>query len=321
MRSQTHYDIIGDIHGQYHKLKALMECLGYKSHELGFSPPEGHQAIFLGDLIDPKPGFTTQGGVKSTLEAVKAMCDRGDAQCIMGNHELNAIYYHSKGDDDEWLRERSPKNVKMHKGTLDDFPCYGEQESDWQQIWMPWMKALPFYLEEDGFRVIHASWHPELIKRLNGRDHSCPDFFQAAADPSTPEGEAMEILLKGVEIKLPDGVKFKDHTDSPRYHIRVRWWELPASGITYDQLVYPANPAIPSEPVREESFDEIQGYGISEPPVFFGHYLKPAINPPAPERNNVACLDYSAAKSGPLVAYRWQGEEEINPHHYVCSTD
>jgi hypothetical protein len=31
----------------------------------------------------------------------------------------------------------------------------------------------------------------------------------------------------------------------------------------------------------------------------------------------VACLDYSAAKSGPLVAYRWMGEEEIQSENFV----
>jgi hypothetical protein len=58
-------------------------------------------------------------------------------------------------------------------------------------------------------------------------------------------------------------------------------------------------------------------YPPDERPVFFGHYFKPADSPAHPERHNVACLDYSAATGGPLVAYRWKGEASINPEHYV----
>ena len=46
----------------------------------------------------------------------------------------------------------------------------------------------------------------------------------------------------------------------------------------------------------------------SRPPVIFGHYWftgNPAVISPS-----FACVDYSAAKDGPLVAYRWDGEKE-----------
>jgi len=58
-------------------------------------------------------------------------------------------------------------------------------------------------------------------------------------------------------------------------------------------------------------------YAADERPVFFGHYFKPADSKVHPERHNVACLDHSAATGGPLLAYRWKGESEINPEHYV----
>ena len=31
----------------------------------------------------------------------------------------------------------------------------------------------------------------------------------------------------------------------------------------------------------------------------------------------VACVDYSAAKDGPLVAYRWDGEQELDASRFV----
>ena len=87
------YDIIGDIHGRFDKLTALMARLGYASKGESYIPPPGHRALFLGDLIDTKPGHPHPGGVRNTLRAVKSMCDRGDALCLMGivlaAHERN----------------------------------------------------------------------------------------------------------------------------------------------------------------------------------------------------------------------------------------
>jgi hypothetical protein len=34
----------------------------------------------------------------------------------------------------------------------------------------------------------------------------------------------------------------------------------------------------------------------------------------------VACLDWSAAKDGPMVAYRWDGESHIDPDHFVAAS-
>lgn len=317
MNDLPHYDIIADIHGRFDKLTTLMERTGYTKDGDRFIPPDGHKALFLGDLIDPKPGHFLPGGVRETLRAVKAMCERGDALCLMGNHELNAIYFHSKGPDGKWLRVRGSKNIAMHQGTLNDFPDYDDPESEWHQVWMPWMKRLPFFLDLGGFRAVHATWHPEMIDRIAGRNLECPHFFLAASNKHTAEGEALEILLKGVEVELPDTARFTDHTGASRSNIRARWWELPDSGIGYDGLVFPANPSIPTDPVREASFAQIPGYALNAPPVFFGHYFKPADSPLAPERHNVACLDHSAAKDGPLVAYRWKGGATIAPEHYI----
>jgi hypothetical protein len=317
MNDLIHYDIIADIHGQYDKLARLMERLGYQPAGEGFIPPAGHKALFLGDLIDPKPGHELPGGVRATLHAVKAMCDAGHALCLMGNHELNAIYFHSKGPDGKWLRIRGSKNIAMHQGTLDDFTDYDDPRSEWHQVWMPWMKRLPFFLELDGFRAVHAAWHSEMIDRIAGRNLECSKFFLAASNKHTEEGEALEILLKGVEVELPIGVRFADHSGASRRNIRTCWWKLPDSGIGYDGLVFPANPSIPTDLVSEESFAQIQGYALDAPPVFFGHYFKPADSPLAPERHNVACLDHSAAKEGPLVAYRWKGCVRINPANYT----
>lgn len=317
MNDLIHYDIIADIHGRFDKLSALMERMGYRSDGDSFVPPAGHKALFLGDLIDPKPGHFQPDGVRDTLRAVKAMRERGDALCLMGNHELNAIYFHSKGPDGNYLRIRGSKNIAMHQGTLDDFKNYDDPQSEWHQVWMPWMKSLPFYLDLGGLRAVHAAWHPEMIARIAGRSFDDGDFFQACSGKQTPEGEALEILLKGIEVPLPAPHSFKDHTQAVRKNFRARWWEAVSEGAVCSALVFPASDQISDWPVAPEALPMFQPYCSEAPPVFFGHYFKPADSPLAPERHNVACLDHSSAKDGPLVAYRWKGEASIKPEHYI----
>lgn len=317
MKKQFHYDIIGDIHGRHDKLARLLGRLGYAASGLGFVPPAGHKALFLGDLIDPKPGHAVPGCVRATLHTVKAMCDAGHALCLMGNHEMNALYFHSKGPDGKWLRYHGSKNVAMHSGTLDDFPDHADPASEWRMVWMPWMKRLPLFLDLEGLRAVHATWYPALIERVRGKSLEDEAFFLAGASEKTPEGEALEVLLRGLTLTLPDGIRFIDHTNQYRNRIRARWWDHPGSGTSYHEIIFPADPVIPEVPVSAELLALVPGYPDDAPPVFFGHYLKAADAPLHPERHNVACLDHRGASDGPLVAYRWTGEDRILPENYV----
>lgn len=317
MKNQAHYDIIADIHGRFDKLSSLMARLGYQKAGDGFAPPPGHKALFLGDLIDPKPGHMFPGGCLATLRAAKAMCDRGDALCLMGNHEFNAICYHTRGQDGKWLRIRGTGNVRNHSGTLADFPGHENPASEWQTVWLPWMQSLPATLDLGGFRAVHACWHPEHIGRLPQGSFDDHAFLVASADKHSPEGMAVEAVLKGIEVPLPDGHSFITHVGSKKREIRACWWKAPNEGATCRDVVFPPNEEITDEPVTPEARSLFCPYPADAPPVFFGHYFKPADSPAHPERHNVACLDHSAATGGPLVAYRWKGEAIINPEHYI----
>ena len=89
------------------------------------------------------------------------MVESGDALAIMGNHELNAIHYHSTHPNSGLpLRTRSPKNQGQHESFLDEFPLGGIETLD--QI--NWMKTLPLFLELEEFRVVHACWNSKSIK-------------------------------------------------------------------------------------------------------------------------------------------------------------
>ena len=133
-------------------------------------------------------------------------------------------------------------------------------------------------------------------------------LFKSAAN-GTPEYRAIEVLLKGKEIRLPDPHTFTDKGDVVRRDIRVKWW-LGGEGHTYHSLCMPECDTVPKLAVPTTNGLE-RGYGATEPPVIVGHYWLPPARP-EPLATNVACIDYSVAKEGGmLVAYRWDGERAL----------
>jgi hypothetical protein len=60
-------------------------------------------------------------------------------------------------------------------------------------------------------------------------------------------------------------------------------------------------------------------YAEEDKPVFVGHYWLPPDEPKSPLTPNIACLDYSVAKGGPLVAYRWNGAGPLRDEGFVTS--
>lgn len=311
------HDIIGDIHGRFDRLESLMRLLDYTHDGESFVPPSGHRALFLGDLIDPKPGHHQPGGVKATLHAVKAMMERGHADVILGNHELNALCFHTRGPNGKPLRIHGSRNIRTHQGTLDDFPDHEDPAGEWRALWMPWLKTVPLALDFGYLRAVHACWHPEHLAFLEGKSLADDGFLLAASDKANPEGEAIEAVLKGIDVPLPPGYSYEDNSGIPRKHFRARWWEHPVAGVTCAALVFPADGRIPELPVEAGALGVIPGYPDDAPPVFFGHYFQPVDQVPAPERDNVACLDYGASVGGPLAAYRWRGERVLKRESFV----
>ncbi len=51
-------------------------------------------------------------------------------------------------------------------------------------------------------------------------------------------------------------------------------------------------------------------------PMFIGHYWLNGSQPNLLHRN-IACVDWSVAKSGFLCAYRWDGERELDDQKFV----
>ena len=120
-------------------------------------------------------------------------------------------------------------------------------------------------------------------------------------------------LLKGKEYIIPEEYAWKDKDGHDRTENRIKWWR-DARQSSYGQFLFNCPPAL-RDKMMNENVNPIF-YSIDAPPVFFGHYwLEDSY--PVIQAANVICLDYSIAKGGSLVAYRWNGEEQINDRHFV----
>ena len=67
---------------------------------------------------------------------------------------------------------------------------------------------------------------------------------------------------------------------------------------------------------ESQKVDDNNIYSDNECPVLFGHYWMKGN--PILQKENVCCLDYSIAKDGQLVAYRWDGEMKLNANKFFA---
>jgi hypothetical protein len=259
------------------------------------------------------------------------MVATGSAQIVMGNHEFNAISYATPNPEipGEFMRPHNEKNRSQHVAFVDQIQAhkgyYGQS--------IEWFRTLPLYLDLGELRVVHACWNDkalELVRRwvVPGETMST-DFVIKANQKGTPEHWAVEILLKGPEMDLrkyrqPD---FKIPGDWLRHQARIRWWNAEATTLRDLAEIAPGTVTASGDPypdLPDELCDkEETQYDYEEKiPVFYGHNWR-KWNPEhlpewTPEKgldwtSNTACVDFSAVRGGPLVAYQLDGKPEVNP--------
>lgn len=310
------YDLIGDIHGYAGHLQALLSKLGY-SQKSGVWTHRDRQVIFLGDFVDRGPDQL------ETVRIARSMVEAGSALAVMGNHEFNAIAYAMVDPDHpgEYMRRHDVKNAKQHEAFLQ---AVGEGSAVHQEL-VDWFKTLPLYLDLPEFRVVHACWYEPALQVLDGyldeHNRLKDESWVFAARQGTEAYEAVEVILKGLEIRLPRDMHFLDKEGNPRHHIRSRWWQGGAT--TYQQTAIVPPEAMASMPDGDIPADLLPGYD-GKKPLFLGHYWMQA-EKPVPLSEHIACLDYSVAnehvdannRHGKLVAYRWQGEQVLTEDHFV----
>ena len=309
-----HYDIIGDIHGYADKLHDLLEKMGYRKTDGVFSHPF-RKVIFVGDFIDRGPQQ------KEVLNTAMSMVNNHKALAVMGNHELNALAYHTldpntpKDEPERHLRWRTKKSTKQHQAFIN---AYGTdpKNPELSQV-LDFFYSLPLWLELDGLRIVHACWHAESIKYLasllNENHTLSKELLVAGIPPGSPEHDAIELILKGPETRLPDGGHHTDKDGTQRSRVRLAWWMPPST--FWSAATRPPNIITGPYGDTRVPAETGLGYSLELPPVLFGHYW--LSGQPAPLGPNVACLDYSVAKGEKLCAYRWSGESVLSEKNFV----
>lgn len=305
------FDLIGDIHGHAEELVALLAQLGYQLSDGRYRHPT-RTAIFVGDFIDRGPQ------IRDVLQIVRPMVERGAAFAVMGNHELNAIAYHTadRARPGHFLRSHSESNRHQHGETLRQL-----SESEISEA-VHWFRTLPLWLDLPGLRVVHACWDADsldIVKRgLADRGGVTSAFMEEATNDGGSLFRAVEVLLKGKEIRLPDGIQFSDKDGLSRKNARIRWYAAPKHQ-TYRSYSLPSDTMFPDVPLRVSDVEHLRAYPSHEKPVFFGHYWLKA-DCPSILAPNVCCLDFSIAKHGMLCAYRWSGETILSDDRWVHVT-
>ena len=146
-------DVVGDVHGEFGALQALLSRLGYRPDGIH---PAGRRLVFVGDLVDRGPQSV------SVLRWIRPLLEAEQAQCLMGNHELNLLRRDRKHGND-WFFGQPSREALDHFG-----PC--EWLEPGEQAWVDaLLEPLPLALERNDLRVVHASWCPASLRWCHER--------------------------------------------------------------------------------------------------------------------------------------------------------
>ena len=301
------YDIVGDVHGGFDPLRQLFRKLGYRLRNDYWHPPNGRQAIFVGDIVD------RGREVRRCVRAVRRMVEEGHAQMVVGNHEWLLIRYTSKQHDGHW---RVPHNRMVHSVLENTFRSYaGMTDQLWEDI--RWLRQQPLWLEWPHFRVAHACWHDDDVSLLR---QACPEnclseaFMQKFDQWNPPLFDALERLLVGPKWTIPEGwAQPKIHYFRPG-SLRYKWWLSPhrhtLAELDTMYLNLPDDHPLPAH-LRPPDYS----YPPNAKPLFIGHYC---LTPPVSLlRPNLAPVDFCVLRNGVQTAYRFEGESVLQENHYV----
>jgi hypothetical protein len=142
--------------------------------------------------------------------------------------------------------------------------------------------------------LMHAAAHEP--QRDEEKDSPEPSMFRA-----------VDMLLKGMEVPLPDGCAFKDKSGIKRTRARVRWWDIKSTNYRNATLLESSL----CEQLPETALPvRLPTCQVVDKPIFIGHYS--LTGPPEPLTSQIACVDYGAGHNGSLCAYRWDGESTLD---------
>lgn len=149
------FDFVGDVHGCFDELLALLDLLGYRLDSFdpaGEAPivaqhPEGRVLHFVGDLVDRGPNS------KNVLRLAMGMQSAGTGLCVMGNH------------DDRFMRWLKGNEVKIAFGLETSIAEMRASSPDFKRAVLAYWKSVSYYhaLADGALVVAHAGLRDDML--------------------------------------------------------------------------------------------------------------------------------------------------------------
>jgi serine/threonine protein phosphatase 1 len=195
--------IIGDVHGHYDALKALLDKIALNRED---------ELYFLGDLIDRGP---------QSADVVDFVY-QNNYPCLLGNHEqmlLDAVGYGAISSQllQGWLYSGGYSTLVSYNHNI-------------PQEHIDWMKALPTYLDLGDIWLVHAGVHPDMVLEEQSSQQFCwiRDEFHSMTQPYFTDkliitGHTITFTFPGVKPgQLVAGAGWLD-IDTGAYHQTSGW--------------------------------------------------------------------------------------------------
>lgn len=199
--------IVGDVHGHYEGLMALMEAI---------SPGRDDKVYFLGDLIDRGPDSA------HVVEFVQQHA----YSCLLGNHEQLMLDAFPNGQSG---RVFTPAlQAWLYSGGRATVASYGDEATLLNHL--DWFRSLPTYLDLGDLWLVHAGVNPKMPLEAQTTQEFCwiRDEFHSAAQPYFPDkliitGHTITFTLPRVAPgELASGRGWLD-IDTGAYHPKSGW--------------------------------------------------------------------------------------------------
>lgn len=178
------FDVIGDVHGCFDELAALLEELGYRiaptpgqDNAFSTSHPEARKVIFVGDLVDRGPK------VPDVLRLVMSMTAQGTGLSVPGNHDIKL------------MRKLRGKDVRITHGLAESLAQLELETPEFRRSVVDFIDSLvSHYVFDDGKLVVA---HAGLKESLQGRGSGAVREFALFGETT---GETDEY---GLPVRYP----------------------------------------------------------------------------------------------------------------------
>src|SRR5262245_38931873 len=269
-------DVVADVHGEIDALHSLLHLLGY---DRDGRHPQSRRLVFLGDLIDRGPDSP------AVVRVVADMVLAGQAQCVLGNHELNVMLGERKHGN-SWFFGANEEALDRSGKTVPSKPA----DERLRESAFDFFLRLPLALERPDVRVVHACWQPAMIYAAR-RETNVLQLYERFRTQIEEQ-----IRQEGLENPVDRALRHQNHN--------------PVKVLTSGLEQRARTPYEASGKVRKE--ERVEWWNGYDDPAWcvFGHYgrlLLPGESAPGSlfdeahwfeslGNGRALCIDYSAAK-------------------------